>query len=281
MNDLSPIVDQIRLFTAQHLPGEMQASAIVAAIILLVAGVGMSVLGAKLSHFGLTSFFVLLGGALGYQFSQVSGAPMPLCALVGAGMVGVVGHLTYRLWVGAFVAVVCSFLVLSAFGYQRVAPHVADFEETRMVAWSPVSGATEFSLPTSEEQQAYLDRTPRMWAQGLWAHVTAQDLHIERHAKSLAITVLVTGLFFGVVAVRWAMILATSLAGTALVTTGIATLFSHFAPGSYQAFFNHPGIMGVACGAFLVTSFALQTALTRKKPSTERAASVKSKAPRE
>jgi hypothetical protein len=272
MNELAPILEQARLFVVQHLPADVQANAIVAAIIFLVAGVGLSVLGAKLSRFGFTSLFVLLGALGGWQFARMSGFPTIVCIPVAAAMIGAIGHMTFRLWVGVAMAVVISALVLGAFGYQRVVPHVAEFEETSMVAWSPVHGATEFALPTPEQQQAYRDRTPQMWAKELWNYVTSKDLRLEQNGKSLAALTLVIGLFLGVVAVRWALILATSVAGTALVTTGIATLFTHFAPGSYQSFLNHPGVMGMAVGAFLVTSLALQTILTRKPPADETAA---------
>lgn len=276
MNDLTPILEQARLFVVQHVPVNVQGNAIAVAIILLVGGIGLSVLGAKLSRFGFTSVFVVLGALAGYHFSRVSGLHPVICTPVGAAMIGAIGHLTFRLWVGVAVALVLSSLVLGAFGYQRVVPHVAEFDQTRMVGWSPVTGAAEFSLPTPDQQQAYRDRSPETWVKELWAHVTAKDAHLERNGKSLAFVALVTGLFLGVVAVRWALILATSLAGTALVTTGVATLFTHFVSGSYESFLHHPGIMGAAVGAFLVTSLALQTMLTRKPPSDEPTTTAKS-----
>jgi hypothetical protein len=277
MNDLTPIFEQARLFVDQHLPANVQAGAIAIPIFFLAAGIGLSVLGAKLSRFGFASAFIALGALGGYYFSRVSGIPAPICALVGAGMIGAIGHLTFRLWVGVAVAAVASSLVLAAFGYQRVVPHVAEFEQqNQMLTWSPVTGAAAFDLPTPQEQQAYRERTPQMWAEEFWAYVTAEDVNVQRHGKSLAMAALVTGLFLGVVAMRWALILATSLVGTAMVTTGAVTLFARFAPGSYQSFLNHPGVVGMGVGALLVTSLALQTMLTRKPPPDEAAVPAKS-----
>ena len=71
----------------------------------------------------------------------------------------------------------------------------------------------------------------------------------------------------GLLAVRWALILSTSLLGTSLVTTGLATLLTQSVPDSYQAFQNNPKLVGIGIGAFLATSLVLQTMLSRRTSS--------------
>ena len=87
---------------------------------------------------------------------------------------------------------------------------------------------------------------------------------------------LLTGLCLGIVAVRWALILATSLVGTVLVTTAAATLLTRSVPESYQAFQSNPGLVGVGVGGFLVTSLILQTMLSRKSPAAKGESAAKS-----
>jgi len=265
MNEIETILEQARLFFVQHAPTDALRGAVPAALIFLVAGVGLSVLGAKLARFGITSAFVGLGGVLGFRFGQEMGFQPLICALVGAFLVGVIAYQTFRLWVGVGAAVVFSSLVLGTFGYRQVVPYVSEFQQgaQQPTIQSPIT----FAIPTVDEQNAHRERSPRQWAEEFWAFVTQRDMNVARNTKALATVALLTGLCLGIVAVRWALILATSLVGTVLVTTAAATLLTRSVPESYQAFQNNPSLVGVGVGGFLVTSLILQTMLSRNSPS--------------
>lgn len=266
MNDeIAAILEQARLFVLQHAPSDLLEEAIPFGIICLVAGIGLSVLGAKLGRFGITCAFAVLGAVIGTFFARETGFSMPACGLVGALMVGVIGYHTFRLWVGLLVAVVLSSAVLGVFGYQRVVPHVAEFQQISLASTAEPSGT--FVVPSPEKQEAYLKRTPRQWAEEFWAFVAEKDGQIGQRTRSLALGAMITGLCLGVLAVRWALILSTALVGTALVSTGIAALLTQSVPKSCAAFEQHPNVVGIGMGAFLVSSLIVQTMLTRKAPS--------------
>jgi len=274
MNEVETILEQARLFVQQHAPTDALRGAIPAALIFLVAGIGLSVLGAKLARFGITSAFVVLGGVYGARFGQELGFHPLMCGLVGAFLIGIIAYQTFRLWVGLGAAVVFSSLVLGTFGYQQVVPYVTEFEQRAQqpAIQSPIT----FAVPTPIEQQTYRDRTPRQWAEEFWAFVSQRDINVAHNSKALATVALLTGLCMGILAVRWALILATSLVGTVLVTTAAATLLTHSVPESYQAFQNNPSLVGVGVGGFLVTSLILQTMLSRKSPSAKGESAAKS-----
>lgn len=275
MNDeIAAILEQARLFVLQHAPGDLLTEAIPFGILCLVAGIGLSVLGAKLGRFGITCAFAALGAGIGTFFARETGFSTPACGLVGALMVGVIGFHTFRLWVGLLVAVVLSSAVLGVFGYQRVIPHVAEFQRVGIAPTTEASGT--FVLPSPEKQEAYLKRTPRQWAEEFWAFVAEKDGQIGQRTRSLALAAMITGLCLGVLAVRWALILSTALVGTALVSTGIATILTQSVPESCAAFGQHPNVVGIGMGAFLVSSLILQTMLTRKAPSGNSEAKAKS-----
>ena len=179
-NGIETILEQARLFFVQHAPTDALRAAIPAALIFLVAGVGLSVLGAKLARFGITSAFVVLGGALGVRFGQEMGFNSLICALVGAFLIGVIAYQTFRLWVGVGAAIVFSSLVLGAFGYQRVVPYVEEFEQT-------IQGPISFAVPTPLEQQAHRDRNLQQWPEEFWAFVTQRDANIAKNTKGLSI----------------------------------------------------------------------------------------------
>ncbi len=264
MSEVETIIEQARLFAVQHVPADVLSSAVPAALGMLVAGVGLSVLGAKLARFGLTAGFILIGGFLGLRFTQHFGFYPIVCILGGASLVGIIGYQTFRLWVGVGAAMVFSSIVLGTFGYQRVLPLVSEFEQSAQV--KTLDSPVPFAIPTPQEQRDYLERTPQQWAGDFWAFVTQRDATVAKNAKAIALVALLTGLCMGIVAVRWALILATSLAGTVLVTTAMATLLTHSVPESYQAFQRNPALLGVGVGGFLVTSLILQTMLSRRTP---------------
>jgi len=264
MNEIETILEQARQLFVSHAPAELLKQAMPFAIVCLVAGIGFSVLGAKIARFGLACAFAVLGGYIGAFFAHETGFSVPVCGLISALMIGTIGYQTFRLWVGLAAAVVLLAAVLGAFGYQRVLPHMTEFQQSLVDA--PVAVDGTFALHTPEQQQATLDRGPREWAEGLWTFVTARDASAAPNGRALAVAAMVIGLCLGVLAVRWALIISTSIVGTSLVTTGMATLLYQSVPESYQAFEARPGLAGIGIGGFLVTSLIIQTMLTRNAP---------------
>jgi len=268
MDQIGSIVEQTRLFVVQHAPSDVLREAVPAGIVFLIAGIGLSVLGAKLSRPGITLAWGIFGAFVGAYVARLSGFPTVVCAAVGALMVGLIGYQTFRLWIGVAAALVFSSATLGVFGYQKVIPHVGEFERAIVLPSATVGG--EFVLPTAEQQQAYRDPSPREWFQQFWSYVTQQDATVSPNSRALGIAALITGLCVGILATRWALIVATSLVGTAMVATGAATLMSHISGGeSIHALQKHPALMGVAVGGFLLTSIVLQAMLTRSGPKTE------------
>lgn len=267
MNEIESILEQARLFFVQYSPADALKQAMPVALICLLVGVGLSVLGAKLARFSMSCGFTLLGGAIGVYFSRQTGFSPLVCGALGALMVGVIGYQTYRLWVGMAAAVVLSSLAVGAFGYSQIVPHVAEFQQVETVA--ALDGNTTFVLPSPQEQEAYRARTPAQWAGELWAFIAEKNIHLERNAKAVVLAAMVTGLCLGVIAVRTALILSTSIMGTFFVSTGMATLLTHSVPEAYQACAHNPALVGMGVGGFLVTSLIIQTMLTRNAPSSK------------
>jgi hypothetical protein len=271
MNDAwVTIVEQARQLVQQKAPADLLRDAIPFGIICLIGGIGFSVLGAKLGRFGITSLFVLLGAWVGVQFSELTDFARPLCGLIGAAMLGIVGYQSFRLWVGLTAGLVLASIMAGVFGFQRVVPHVEEFERSRV--WVSADAPGEYVVPTAAQQEAYVARGPRDWASELWRFVASKDANIAQNGKAVVLGALLTGLCFGVIALRSALILSTSLIGTALVTTAISTLTYRMLPGSYDAVQKNPQYAGILVGAFLVMSIVVQTLLTRAAPGDKPAA---------
>ena len=270
MTDIQSLLDRARELALQHMPTEVLQEAIPFALVCLVAGIGLSVLGAKLSRFALTAVLAMGGGVVGLFIAQETGYPPPVCGLVGSLMAGVVAFMTFRLWVGVVAAVVFSSAAMGVFVVQRGYPHLAEFNATYapVPAGSVASGS--FALPSPAAQKAFGDRTPQAWAKELWTFVAQKDATFERNGRALGLVAALAGLFFGVIAMRTALILSTALAGTGLVAAGTTTALAHSFPPSYQSLLGNPALLGIAAGAFFVGSLVVQTLLTRKAPAPEK-----------
>lgn len=266
MKDLTPIFEHVREFAVQNIPPEFQERTVAIAAIFLVGGIGLSVLGAKLAKPAMTTVLGLLGALGGVVFARHTGIHEAIGGLVGAVMFGMVSHLTFRLWVGVASALVLSALALGAFCYQEVVPLVKDFDRDGMVTWSPVEGQQTFTVPSPEQQAANVQPKFKEWARDFWAFASQRDERLPINTQLVGFGAAALGLFLGVIAVRWMLILSTSIVGTGLVTTAVATTVAHYSPGSEQTFLNNAGVMGMGVGAFLVSSLILQTLLTRKAP---------------
>lgn len=262
MSELSTMIDQAQALVQQHAPPEVLHQAVPMAILLLVGGIGVSVLGAKLSRVAATLAFAIAGGVGGYYFALQSGFVMPVCVGGGALVSGVIGYQTLRFWVGALTAGVLAAVSLGVFGYQRVTPYWQEFEKSQEVASE--GGEFTFTVPSPQEQQAYRDRSPVESAQEFWAFASERDPSLTQGARSIGIIAILAGLCLGVVAMRWALILSTGMLGTGLVTAGAATLIGHYWPQQgYEAFAARPAVFGALIGGFLVSSLIVQTALTK------------------
>jgi len=157
---------------------------------------------------------------------------------------------------------VLSILALGTFGQQKVMPHLAEFDT--MLASSPTEGQQTFMIPSPGEQEENRQRSVNDYASEFWSFATARDGTLPVNTALVGFGAAAVGLFLGVVAVRWMLILATSVAGTLLVTSSVATILSRYLADSYQPLLRNPGVMGMGVGAFLVASLIIQTLLTRK-----------------
>ncbi|MFQ5589913.1 MAG: hypothetical protein ACE5HE_02005 [Phycisphaerae bacterium] len=279
MTDLTPILDQLRTFAEQSGHADIDTLAVPAAIVCLVAGIGLSVLGAKLARPAITIALAALGGTVGVWFARTAGFSYPIGAVVGtiAGAVvfGTIAYRTFTVWVGVGTALVFSSLALGTLGGQRVFPHYAEFAETM----NPVlPDSVGFAVPSPEQRDEYLTKPPRETALEFWAFVTDEDASVATQGQLLGVGAAVAGLFLGVVAVRWMLIVSSALLGTALLAAGVGTLLRVICtPESFQALQSHSTAMGMGVGAVLVTSLILQTLLTRKAPSDREKVKAKAK----
>ncbi len=268
MSQLQPIIEQLQSFTAQQVPTASMATIIPIAIAVMLGGVGLSLFGAKLAKSGIRAALGLGGAAIGVAFAKSTGYSQILCGLAGAAMFATIAFLTFRIWVGVATAAVFAVVVAGAFGYQNVMPHVQGFEQEVGSNWR--ASSLQPALTGEVNGQAGVPQgDPGLWFAQFRDYVQQRDGSIEKRGLNFMVLAMVIGLFLGVVAMRWMLILVTSVMGTAGVVFGAGTILTQVMPSSYKAIESNPTVMGMGVGGFIVTSLILQTLLTRKAPSKE------------
>ncbi|MCP4247382.1 MAG: hypothetical protein GY778_10080 [bacterium] len=265
MDGWSDIAEQGRRLIEQHLPAEAIPPVAPVAIVALLVGVMVAVLGARLARPVLTAGFGVAGALAALRYACMLDLPQAVTVVLASVTLSVTGYLLYRLWIGVAAGAMMAALALGVFGFYRVLPEVAPFNESypAVIAQSDEGG---FALLDAEQQRTYLEKSPRTWAHDFWTHLTAQQADVQRNVVVIGVAAALMGLLLGALATRPALIVCTALFGTALVGSGLAALAAALVPEQYQSALNHPVWLGGAGAVLLLASLVLQTALTRPPP---------------
>ena len=265
MNGLPELLEQGRRFAEQHIPPGSLPSQVPAAVIMLATGVVISVLGARLVRPGLTAAFGIAGAIAAGRFAGGVNLPVAATVVVGALAVGALGFALHRLWVGLASSGMLVVVALSVFGYYRILPEVAAFNQSRPVVVA-AAGDAGFVLLETSQQSAYSRPSPDKWARDFWTHLTGRQADIEKQLLVIGAAAALIGLLLGVLATRPALIVCTALVGTALVASGLSALSAAWVPGYYQSAVDSPGLLAAAAAGLLGSSLLLQALLNRRPP---------------
>lgn len=265
MDVLSEFFERGRLLIEHHVSDEVAMPMFIgAAIALLVAGLGVAVLGAKLARLATAMSFGVLGAGCGLYVGRFADVPAVVAALVGAGLLGVAGYSLHRLWVGLVSGWVLILALNATYGAHTLGPQVQDYASNygkmpAIVADSPET----FTVPEPSVQAAALNPEFTSWVRGLWDYTYEHDRRGTRRIVLMSVCVGLFGLLIGLFAPRLTLVTMTSLVGTAMFSLGALGMAREWQPDFYQAGFDHPQTVATACGTFLLGSLILQTLLTR------------------
>lgn len=264
MDNISYIQEQLRLFAEQHVPPEVLGQAVVAGLATLVGGIILAVLGARLVRPVVTIAFALVGAGLGVKYAYLLPLPLPLVAIAGAFVLGAIGFLIHKLLVGIVIAAVVAVVALSVFGYREIGPELSQYLDQQQGVMA--ADGAEFALLTPEQQSAYTAQSPITWAEGFWNHLRSKDADIQGKMAAVGAVAALAGLLLGVLATRFALIVTTSLLGTALVAVGLAIVGSEYAPDLYTRAMEASGLVPSALLGLFLASMVLQGLLNRRPP---------------
>ncbi len=267
MTDLSPILNQFRGYLQTQAPA-MTDNISWVALGMVMCGITLAVLGAKFARAGLTTAGVVVGGLTGMYVANAAGYTALFGGIIGAGMLATVTFITFRLWVGVLTAAVFGSVALGTFGYREVAPHVVEFQHGQVMPQPFARGldVLQSGDMTMTSTDSSIPGEPKLWLEKFWTFVNQRDKTVALNGKLIGLAAMFTGLFLGVIVVRTMAIVSTSILGTSIALSGVATLLAKMAPTAYTSLQDKPSMLGMGVGGFFVTSIILQTLLTRKAP---------------
>jgi hypothetical protein len=262
MDQLAQYAQQIADLLRQHAPNGTLPPVAPTAIVALIFGVGICVLGAKLARWLITVAFAVGGLAAGLRLGGYFGVAPMYSSLVGAAMLGAVGFMMHRLWVGLFTG---AFLASVAFGVlstQVALPHLSEFEAQQRAAIAQTE-VTQFEPgPVGDAVQAGWDRLID-YGKDFFQFVSSKHPAVEKWGPVSIIVAAGFGLLMGIFLCRSTLILFTAAFGTSLIGSGMTMLGGQFEIDMLKLFQERPGMSALALGAFFVFSVVLQTMLTR------------------
>ncbi len=248
----------------QHLPSEVMATQFPAAIVAIVFGVGVCVLGAKLARWGITIIFASAGMVFGLSLGKALGFSSPISALGGGLALGGVGFSLYRFWVGLLAGAFLSSVALGVVSSQLAFPHLSDFDDLQRKSHS-VEEVHDFQPgPSANALESGWDKLDAYGHQ-FWKYLSDQEPSLRLNTVGWGVGAGLVGLLLGLLLSRLTLILFTAAFGTLLISGGIYVLGNGMGMDMLQATRDRPGMSGLAILSFFVVSIALQTALTRKE----------------
>ncbi len=263
-DQLTQFVEQVHGLWETHVPAQYQVSVVPVAVGLLLLGIGLSVLGAKLARAGITCGLGVAGALLALALAPLIDVPTIVVVLIGTFVAGGMGYGLFRLWVGLAVAACFSAVAIGAYGSRAVVPHfteyqsVQDFDGTFTLPEAPQTSDSESA------RDALADI--RVWADDFWLYVQSQQVDVNRRILLVGVGSALLGLLLGALLPRLTLIVTTSVVGTMMVMSGLAGLAARFQADFSQAVGQHERVVATAGIVFLLASLLLQTLLTRKVP---------------
>jgi hypothetical protein len=275
MINLQAMIDRVLSwvqFSQSYWSLEWPLSGMVTAFLAVGVGVVLAFWGARLLRMFYVMGFMAAGAAAGvYLAGELEVDPL-IGFVLGAGVLGLLGHLLFRWWV-ALTAGLCAVVVVSLVGgpwladraegladrlseratgqpyfeqaTTRSAPAVAVFEAMPTSTASADSGEGE--RPTPLGFLVALGKT-------VWAEHQPYAKRLAFGAAAAAVLAVLLGLFLP----RLTMILGTSLVGVLAITVGGAVVLEGMAPSFWEGLCKHMSWMWAGVALVLLVSVTFQ-----------------------
>ncbi len=242
--------------------------------VLLVLGVILALWGSRLLRLFYVLTFTGVGGALGVKVARMANVDALIGLVIGAGIIGLIGHLLFRWWVGV-TAACCAALLLLTWAASRnseaLIAALQEYHEQQQVV--VVAAPPPAESPGNPDSPA---GPTSVVAQATWALRTyvVDAFSYFRQTRHNAVTKVVivavlawfTGLGIGLTLPRFTTILGTACVGVALIGLGLGVLLTTYSPATLDSMAGREKYVAVGSGVLILISLLVQVRHRRPVP---------------
>ncbi len=262
MNSVLESWESILETIRHHLPAELTSNVLVAAGVTGVVGLILSLWGAKVFRAAIVIGFLGLGAWGGLAADQWLNLGMWFCVISCALLSGAIGLVLYRLWVGVGWAFILSSVALSVLATNSAVPHWQPFQDSRTAQTVLVAG--NFQPPSVEQQARFNSPELRQVFADFGGYLTENVPNIKRNSVLIGGLAGTLGLLMGLLAVRFTMILASSITGVILLTSTTMYGLSRYRPDLLEQWTSKPAAVLAAMGIGVLLAMFAQWIQDRK-----------------
>lgn len=245
----------IREVTRHHLPADFWPDPDRAAIVAILAGLGLALWGARSLRAVYVLAFMGVGAAIGIKIARVMEVDILPGLVVGAGLAALVGYLLYHWWVGVTAGIGAMLLVALLAGAKYMPEIRAEVDDGRQAFDDHRLGvgSDDYASALPVDDQAAGDYFKRL-ASHYWNNHSDQ---VYRVGFVLALTWMV-GLGMGLTLPRFTTVVGTSVIGVSALALGLGLVISTHWPSLWANLVGHAAWSLAGLGVLLVVSLSYQ-----------------------
>lgn len=260
INDIAATISGVFDVVRFHVPPERMPNGTIAGAVLGGVGFLLAFWGAKVLRVVVVLSFVAAGGMTGVQIARQQGVDALIGLLLGAGVVGLLGHFLYRWWVG-FTAGMIALMLVAALSAPEIGSEVNGFLDQQHGVGT---GGYDHVLPAPESEAGISALRQELFAFG--DHLMAERRDVVYRLGAVGGLAFLVGLGLGLMLPRLTTVIGTSVLGVSGLLIGFGVLMSKHQPGAWSNVSAHPGWLAAAAGLICLTAVSVQ-ARGRKRAS--------------
>lgn len=232
---------------------------------LLVLGVILAFWGSRLLRLIYVLAFIVLGGILGVMVARKTNTDLLIGLVIGAGLIGLIGHLLFRWWVGVTAACCAALLVLTVAANQNAENLISALMEYHqqqkvLVVPPPPPGtsAGPESRPSPALMMGQVMWTLKAYLLDAFSYFRQTRQNVVAKVVIVAILAWITGLGMGLALPRFTTILGTACIGVAMISLGLGMLLATYAPETLNSVMSKDKYVAAGLGIVLLVSMIVQ-----------------------
>jgi len=265
MVDLQVVIDRTSSwveFVRQYWSLDWSLNPTWTAGIAVLAGLVLALWGARLLRTVYVLALMAVGAAIGVSLARRLQIDPLIGLVLGAGLLGLIGHLLYR-WLVGLTAGVCAALVVAVLAAPWLADRAEAFADDLLAGTAGqriFADETSADGPTADVAEGAM--TPVVGPQTFVTALASSLWEAKRQELTklgvLVAAAILLGLGLGVVLPKFTTIIGTSFVGVLALTSGAATLLSRHLPSLWDSVLANTSWFLGGAGLLLLVSLAFQ-----------------------